>query len=116
MLEAEYRTALISIVDSHGSACEGTADLPDLMASSRGGRFLQPDSSPAFSFGGGEMKFMLVNGRTPRSHSFCAMCCDPIGESYLRELGTGLSYCNHDCYIGNIKIHVPALQYQARAS
>jgi hypothetical protein len=34
------------------------------------------------------MKFVLVNGRTPRPQSFCALCCEPIGESYLRELTT----------------------------
>jgi hypothetical protein len=62
------------------------------------------------------MKFMLVNGRMPMSDSRCAMCCDPIGENYLRELATGLSYCDHNCYLGNIKIPVPALQHHARAS
>src|ERR1700730_3975040 len=36
------------------------------------------------------MKFVLVNGRTPRPESFCALCCEPIGESYLRELTTRL--------------------------
>jgi hypothetical protein len=40
------------------------------------------------------MKFVLVNGRTPRPQSFCALCCEPIGESYLRELATRLSYCD----------------------
>jgi len=44
------------------------------------------------------MKFVLVNGRTPRPQSFCALCCEPIGESYLRELTTRLSYCDHKCY------------------
>src|SRR5215471_6162174 len=34
------------------------------------------------------MKFVLVNGRTPRPQSFCALCCEPIRESYLRELTT----------------------------
>jgi hypothetical protein len=62
------------------------------------------------------MKFILVNGRTPRPQSFCALCCEPIGESYLRELATGLSYCDHNCYLGNCKIEFPALQYHARAS
>src|SRR5215831_3004034 len=27
------------------------------------------------------MKFGVVNGRTPRPHSFCASCCKSIGES-----------------------------------
>jgi hypothetical protein len=35
------------------------------------------------------MKFVLVNGRTPRPQSFCALCCEPIGESYLRDLQRG---------------------------
>jgi hypothetical protein len=46
------------------------------------------------------MKFVLVNGRTPRPQSFCALCCEPIGESYLREIATRLSYCDHQCYAG----------------
>ena len=37
------------------------------------------------------MKFVLVNGRTPRPESFCALCCEPIGQGYLRELATRLS-------------------------
>jgi hypothetical protein len=62
------------------------------------------------------MKFVVVNGRTPRPQSFCALCCKPIGESYLRELTTRLSYCDHKCYAGRCKLPVPALQKHARAS
>jgi hypothetical protein len=62
------------------------------------------------------MKFVLVNDRTLNPQAFCAQCCDPIRESYLRELATGLSYCGHDCYLGDTKITVPAIQYHARAS
>jgi len=36
------------------------------------------------------MKFLLVNGRTPRPQSVCALCCEPIGETYLREIATRL--------------------------
>ena len=61
------------------------------------------------------MKFVLVNGRTPRPQSFCALCCEAIGESYLRELTTRLSYCDDKCYAGNRKVAVPALQKYARA-
>jgi len=50
------------------------------------------------------MKFVLVNGRTPRPQSFCALCCEAIGESYLRELSTRLFYCDHKCYAGHCKI------------
>ncbi len=56
------------------------------------------------------MRFVLVNGRTPCSQSFCAWCCDPIGESYLRELTTRLSYCDHDCYVGHCKMTDRVLQ------
>ena len=44
------------------------------------------------------MRFILVNGRTPRPEAFCVMCDEPIEKSYLREVGTHLIYCDHDCY------------------
>ena len=50
------------------------------------------------------MKFILVNGRSPQPQSFCALCCDSIGESYLREIATRLSYCDHKCYIDHSKV------------
>jgi hypothetical protein len=62
------------------------------------------------------VKFVLVNGRTPRPQSFCALCCKPTGESYLRELTTRLSYCDHKCYAGNCKVADPALHKNATAS
>ena len=62
------------------------------------------------------MKFVLVNGRTPDPQSFCALCSESIGESYLRELTTRLSYCDRQCYLGHRKIAVQALQKRARAS
>ena len=39
------------------------------------------------------MRFVLVNGRTPCPQTFCMLCCEPIGTSYLREIGTRLPYC-----------------------
>jgi hypothetical protein len=63
------------------------------------------------------MHYVLVNGRTPRPQSFCALCCEPIGESYVREIATRLSYCDHECYVvDHRKVSVSALQYHARAS
>jgi hypothetical protein len=50
------------------------------------------------------MKFVLVNGRSPKPQSFCALCCDSIGESYLREIATRLSYCDHTCYVDHCKV------------
>jgi hypothetical protein len=50
------------------------------------------------------MKFVLVNGRTPRMRSFCALCCKSIGESYLRDIAAQLTYCNHECYVDHCKV------------
>ena len=62
------------------------------------------------------MRFVLVNGRRPKPHSFCAMCFEPIGESYLRELATGFSYCDHNCYVDHSDVSILAPQFHARAS
>jgi hypothetical protein len=44
------------------------------------------------------MRFILVNGRRPCGQPVCAMCERRISSGYLREIGTHLTYCNHDCY------------------
>jgi hypothetical protein len=62
------------------------------------------------------MKFVLVKGRTPRTQSFCALCRESIGESYLRDIATRLAYRSHECYVHHCKGPVPALQYHAMAS
>ena len=62
------------------------------------------------------MRFVLVNGRLPRRQSFCVMCDQPIGASYLREIGTHLTYCDHNCYEDHCKSAVLLLESQARAS
>jgi len=49
------------------------------------------------------MNFILVNGRTPFRNSTCALCGEPIGNSYLRETGTHLYYCDHRCYTDHCK-------------
>jgi hypothetical protein len=62
------------------------------------------------------MKFVLVNGRKPCRQSFCVLCGEPIGSGYLREIGTGLFYCGHDCYVDHCTSAVEALANFARAS
>jgi hypothetical protein len=62
------------------------------------------------------MKFVLVNGRTPRPESFCALCCESISDSYLRELATRLSYCSYQCYLGHCMLAMSVLKEQAKAS
>jgi hypothetical protein len=44
------------------------------------------------------MRFVLVAGRTPTPQSFCTFCCDPIGDSYLRDVSTRLPYCDQICF------------------
>jgi hypothetical protein len=60
--------------------------------------FKSPRHGRSASMEGKDMKFVLVNGRIPRPQSFCALCCESIGESYLREVATRLSFCDHNCY------------------
>ena len=62
------------------------------------------------------MKFVVVNGRTPRIRSFCALCCESIAESYLRDIAAQLVYCSHKCYVGHSKVPVLALEYHAMVS
>jgi hypothetical protein len=66
--------------------------------------------------GSRHMRFVLVNGRAPRSQSFCATCCEPIEENYLREIATRLSYCDRNCYLGRGMGRVSAPQNRVRAS
>jgi len=42
------------------------------------------------------------------------MCCEPIGESYLRELTTRLSYCSYACYLGHCKLAMSVLVERAK--
>jgi hypothetical protein len=57
------------------------------------------------------MRFIVVNGRTPKPQSSCVLCCRPIAASYLREIGTRLSYCDHACYSDHCKRAVLALEH-----
>jgi hypothetical protein len=62
------------------------------------------------------MRFILVNGRRPRPQALCVMCGEPIERSYLREIGTHLTYCDHDCYADHCESAFLLLEKQARAS
>jgi hypothetical protein len=62
------------------------------------------------------MRFVLVNGRTPCQKSVCVPCGEPIGASYLREVGTHLTYCDHDCYADHCASAAQLLENHARAS
>jgi hypothetical protein len=61
------------------------------------------------------MKFILVSGRTPSRSSGCALCGKSISNSYLRETGTQLYYCDHSCYSDHCKRAVD-VAYHTRAA
>jgi hypothetical protein len=60
------------------------------------------------------VRFVLVNGRTLCRQSFCVACERPIGGRYLREVGTHLIYCSHDCYADHCSVAVVLLERKAR--
>ena len=62
------------------------------------------------------MRFVLVNGAPPRPEPVCVLCREPIGASYLREIGTQLPYCDHNCYADHCKKAVLILENHTRAS
>jgi hypothetical protein len=61
------------------------------------------------------MRFVLVNERAPRREAFCVSCEQPILAGYLREIGTYLTYCSHDCYEDHCKSALLALEIRTRA-
>jgi hypothetical protein len=59
-------------------------------------------------------RFVFVNGRTPRGHAHCAACCEPIGDAYVRDVQTGLLYCDRSCSTGHSQ-RISGLASQLRA-
>ncbi len=60
--------------------------------------------------------FILVNGRSPRPQSFCTFCCEPIQDSYVREIVTRRPYCSVKCYVDHCMDTTRAFENHARAS
>jgi hypothetical protein len=44
------------------------------------------------------------------------MCDHPIGASYLREVGTHLIYCDHDCFADHCESTIQFFESHARAA
>jgi hypothetical protein len=66
--------------------------------------------------GRNHVRFILVNGRSPRGRFSCVMCDQTVGASYLREIGTLLVYCDHNCYATHCKSAVQLLENRAPRS
>jgi len=58
------------------------------------------------------MRCILVNGANLKADTFCAHCGNQVGESYVREIGTRLIYCDYHCYGIALKTSVSALEYR----
>jgi len=56
------------------------------------------------------MRFIFVNGRTPRAEAVCACCSRRIEDSYVRELTSRLPFCDADCYDRYFTARMSALQ------
>jgi hypothetical protein len=52
----------------------------------------------------GGPRFVLVNNRTPRAETQCALCGGKIADSYIRETQTRLFYCDTKCFAGRAKV------------
>jgi hypothetical protein len=61
------------------------------------------------------MRCVIVNGATPKADAFCAHCGSKIADTYVRELGSGLLYCDYRCYSVAVEMSVPALGYRQPA-
>ena len=61
------------------------------------------------------MKYVLVNGRTPRRRFACAACGNDIRDSYLREISTQLYYCDPRCHLDHCNNTAVFLANRTRA-
>ena len=61
------------------------------------------------------MQYLIVNDRIPRADAYCALCCEKIADSYVREMQTRLLYCDAKCFAGHCSMAILAIEYKARA-
>jgi hypothetical protein len=57
----------------------------------------------------------MVNGARLKAPTACAHCGGEIGDSYLREIGTRLVYCDFDCYSVALETSVATRGYDPPA-
>jgi hypothetical protein len=67
----------------------------------------QMSTSPSFASiaeCSAQIRFVLVNGRVPRTDTTCALCSLKIKNQYVRAPQTGLIYCDAQCFAGHEKM------------
>ena len=80
---------------------------------------MEPPMSTAINFATkapvpGRPRFVLVNDRVPRSDASCSLCGNKIEQGYLRQLQTGLVYCNPQCLFGQERMTLFAIEDRTR--
>jgi hypothetical protein len=51
-----------------------------------------------------QIRYVVVNHRTPRADPHCVLCGRGLQSSYVRDLGTNLLYCDPCCLAGHATI------------
>jgi hypothetical protein len=62
------------------------------------------------------LRFIVVNGRTPRADAHCALCCAAIAGSYVREIGTKFCYCSRGCFAAHSRLGQLLIERRTRAA
>ena len=57
------------------------------------------------------MRCVVVTGARLKAQAFCAHCGEEIGDSYIREIGTRMVYCDFHCYSVALETSVAARGY-----
>jgi hypothetical protein len=55
------------------------------------------------------MRCVVVNGASLKAETRCARCGSRIAESYIREIGNRLFYCDYECFGIAVQSSVQAL-------
>jgi hypothetical protein len=61
-----------------------------------------------------QTRFVLVNGRVPRTDQHCALCGGIIEKSYVRDSQTRLIYCDTQCFAGGARITMSGIKHTER--
>lgn len=61
-------------------------------------------------------RFVLVNGRVPRTDATCAACCSKIERGYVRDPQTRLVYCDPHCFTGHEKMATAVIVSRSRSA
>jgi hypothetical protein len=59
------------------------------------------------------MRCIIVNDANLKAEAFCAHCGGRIGNGYVREIGSHLTYCDYRCYSVAFKSSVAAIGFLA---